>query len=198
MAVPELIGRSAPPGASIVDGGVNFSLFSRNATGVELVLFDREDDAKPSRVIALDPVANRTYHYWHVFVPGVRPGQIYGYRVSGPCEPTAGLRFDPAKILLDPYGREVVVPASYSREAASGNGRQCRGGDEERGGEPGFLRLGRGHAAAPAIFAHDHLRDARARVHAPPELGCGRARSRDVCRPDRQDPLPALLGRHGG
>jgi len=53
-------GLSAPLGAAVVDGGVNFSLFSRSATGVELALFDREDDAKPSRVIALDPVVNRT------------------------------------------------------------------------------------------------------------------------------------------
>ena len=85
--LPEQSGISSPLGATVVDGGVNFSLFSRSATGVELVFFDREDDAKPSRVIALDPVANRTYHYWHVFVPGVRPGQIYGYRVSGPSDP---------------------------------------------------------------------------------------------------------------
>jgi glycogen operon protein len=112
-------GRSTPLGATVVDGGVNFSLFSRHATGVELVFFDREDDATPSRVFALDPIANRTYHYWHAFVPGVRPGQIYAYRVSGPSDPASGLRFDPAKVLLDPYGREVVVPDGYSREAAS-------------------------------------------------------------------------------
>ena len=119
----QLTGRSVPLGATVGDGGVNFSLFSRTATGVELVFFDREDDAKPSRVITLDPVANRTYYYWHVLVPSVRPGQIYAYRVSGPSDPASGLRFDPAKVLLDPYGREVVVPDGYSREAAS------RGGD---------------------------------------------------------------------
>jgi len=119
MALHETTGQSAPLGATIVDGGVNFSLFSRSATGVELVLFDRENDAKPARVIALDPVANRTYHYWHVFLPDVSPGQIYAYRVSGPSDPSNGLRFDPGKVLLDPYGREVVVPNSYSREAAS-------------------------------------------------------------------------------
>ena len=119
----QVTGRSVPLGATVGDGGVNFSLFSRTATGVELVFFDREDDAKPSRVITLDPVANRTYYYWHVLVPSVRPGQIYAYRVSGPSEPASGLRFDPAKVLLDPYGREVVVPDGYGREAAS------RGGD---------------------------------------------------------------------
>ncbi len=123
MVSPENVGQSAPLGASVVEGGVNFSLYSRSATGVELVLFDRADDAQPSRVITLDPVANRTYHYWHAFVPGFRAGQIYAYRVSGACLPGSGLRFDATKILLDPYGREVVVPESYSREAAS------RGGD---------------------------------------------------------------------
>ncbi len=109
-------GRSSPLGATPVDGGVNFSLYSRCAAGVELVLFDREDGATPARVIRLDPATDRTYHYWHVFVPGVAPGQLYGYRVLGP--PGNGLRFDPAKVLLDPYGRGVVVPKNYSREAA--------------------------------------------------------------------------------
>jgi glycogen operon protein len=112
------VGRSSPPGATVNDGGANFSLFSRTATGVELLLFDREDDAEPSRVIRLDPATNRTYHYWHVLVPGVRPGQLYGYRALGPPDPARGLRFDPAKVLLDPYGRGVVVPKNYSREAA--------------------------------------------------------------------------------
>jgi glycogen operon protein len=101
---------------------VNFSLFSRNATSVELQLFDREDVAIPSHVLRLDPVANRTYHYWHVFVPDLRPGQLYGYRVEGPLIPERGLRFDPAKVLLDPYGRGVVVPKNYSREAAHQEG----------------------------------------------------------------------------
>jgi len=118
----ESTGRSAPLGATIVDGGVNFSLFSRTAAGVELLFFDRGEDARPSRVLALDPVANRTYHYWHTRVPGVQPGQIYGYRVSGPCDPARGLRFDPAKVLLDPYGREVVVPHGYTRDAATREG----------------------------------------------------------------------------
>jgi isoamylase len=114
----ETIGRSSPLGATVTDGGVNFSVFSRSATGVDLLLFDREDDARPARVIYIDPSANRTYHYWHVFVPGVRSGQIYAYRVAGPLEPANGMRFDPAKVLLDPYGRGVVVPKNYSRTAA--------------------------------------------------------------------------------
>ena len=110
-------GHSTSLGATVVDGGVNFSLFSRSATGVELLLFDR-DDARPARVLRLDHVTNHTYHYWHVGVPGVQPGQLYGYRVAGPSDPAHGLRFDPAKVLLDPYGRGVVVPKNYSRAAA--------------------------------------------------------------------------------
>ena len=110
-------GRSFPLGATLVDGGANFSLFSRSAAGIELLFFDREDDARPSRVIPIDPLVSRTYHYWHVFVPGVQAGQIYGFRAYGPFEPTRGLRFDPSKLLLDPYGRAVVVPQHYCREA---------------------------------------------------------------------------------
>ena len=109
---------SAPLGATWSHDGVNFSLFSRHATGVELLLFEGVDDTRPSRVIRLDPGANRTYFYWHVFVPGLRPGQLYGYRVDGPFDPGAGMRFDRTKVLLDPYGRGVVVPAGYRRDAA--------------------------------------------------------------------------------
>src|SRR6516164_2349166 len=114
-----LIGESSPIGATPTDEGVNFSIYSRNATGVELLFFDHEDDANPSRVIHLDPFANRTYHYWHIFVNDVGPAQIYGYRVQGPFDPGRGLRFNPAKVLLDPYGRGVLVPRNYCRDAAS-------------------------------------------------------------------------------
>ena len=111
-------GRSSPLGATVCQGGTNFSVYSRGASGVELLLFDREDDARATRVIRVDPSTNRTYHYWHIFVPDVQPGQIYGYRVHGPFEPLRGFRFDPGKVLLDPYGRDVVVPKNYSRDAA--------------------------------------------------------------------------------
>lgn len=112
------VGRSAPLGAAVCPGGVNFSLFSRKASRVDLLLFDREDDDRPTRVISIDPETNRTYHYWHVFVPNLQPGQIYGYRVHGPFDPVNGLRFDPAKTLLDPYGRAVLIPKNYDREIA--------------------------------------------------------------------------------
>ena len=111
-------GSSSPLGATPSPNGVNFSVFSKHATGVQLLLFDRIDDAQAARVVRLDPSANRTYHYWHVFVPNVQPGQLYGYRVEGPFDPSSGMRFDPAKVLLDPYGRGVMVPETYGREAA--------------------------------------------------------------------------------
>ena len=113
-------GRSAPLGASVGQDGVNFSVYSRDASRIDLLLFDSED-ATPSRIIHLDPSDNRTYHYWHVFVPGLQPGQLYGYRAHGPFDPLRGLRFDATKVLLDPYGRGVVTPVGYNRDDAARN-----------------------------------------------------------------------------
>jgi isoamylase len=115
-------GRSAPLGATLTPGGVNFSLYSRHAAGVELCFFDRAEDDRPSRAIPLDPATQRTWEFWHAFVPGIRPGQLYGYRIDGPFEPEHGMLFDPSKLLLDPYGRGVVVPPSYDRQAARQTG----------------------------------------------------------------------------
>jgi isoamylase len=112
-------GRSFPLGATVLGDGVNFSVFSRQASRVDLLLFDDAAATHPARVIELDARTHRTYHYWHVFVPGIRPGQIYGYCADGPFDPEHGLRFDPTKVLLDPYGRAVVVPDGYSRHTAS-------------------------------------------------------------------------------
>jgi isoamylase len=116
-------GRPHPLGATPEPGGVNFSVFSRDARTVELVLYDHVDDDEPSDVIAMEPRRNRTNHYWHVFVPSLGPGAIYGYRADGPHEPQRGLRFDADKVLLDPYGRAVAVPTHYDRIAASQPGR---------------------------------------------------------------------------
>ena len=115
---PTGTGQSAPLGATVVPGGVNFSVYSRDASDVELLLFDREDDPQPSRVIKIDRMKNRTYPYWHIFVPGASVGQLYAYRAYGPFDPATGMRFDPSKVLLDPYSRGVVVPGNYSRDAA--------------------------------------------------------------------------------
>ena len=113
------IGSSAPLGARVLPGGVNFSVYSKNATSMELLLFDGEDDVKPSQVVTLDPRKHRTYHYWHVMVPGIREGQLYGFRAGGEFSPERGLRFDGSKVLLDPYGLAVAIPKAYSRTDAS-------------------------------------------------------------------------------
>jgi isoamylase len=111
-------GKSFPLGATIVPGGANFSVFAKHSTAAQLLLFDDVNAPKPSRVIELNARTNRTYHYWHVFVPGVAAGQIYAYRIAGPFDPERGLRFDPDKVLLDPYGKCIARPEGRSREAA--------------------------------------------------------------------------------
>jgi len=125
--IDRMIGNSFPLGATVQQGGVNFSVFSKNADAVELLLFEHPEDAAPRRTILLDPKKNRTYHYWHVFVPNIGQGQIYGYRVFGAYQPERGMRFDPGKVLLDPYGKAAVVPETYDRNAASRPGDNCSG-----------------------------------------------------------------------
>lgn len=122
MQTETTFGRAAPLGATFNERGVNFSLFSRGATGVDLVLFENEEDILPAEILKLDPYDNRTYHYWHIEVPGLKPGRLYGYRVHGPYDPAAGKRFDSSKTLLDPYGRGVTVPKGYDRTAAGVRG----------------------------------------------------------------------------
>jgi glycogen operon protein len=112
-------GSAYPIGATVKPGGVNFSVYADKASAVELLLFDGVDSPQPAQVIRLDPRQHRTRHYWHVFVPGVQPGQVYAYRAIGPNAPQRGLHFDAGKVLLDPYGRGVAMPARYSRAAAS-------------------------------------------------------------------------------
>src|SRR6185436_19997254 len=80
------------------------------------------EDGMPERVVPLDRKSNRTYHYWHAFVPGLKAGQIYGFRVHGPFDPSRGLRYDSFKVLLDPCGRAVGVPSGYNRAAAHEKG----------------------------------------------------------------------------
>ena len=112
-------GASAPLGATVCPGGVNFSVFSRNATLIELLLFDDERATRPARVIPLGAGDHRTYHYWHVFVPDLQPGQVYAYRAHDAFTPNSGCRFDGGKVLLDPYGLAVSVPDTYDRWAAA-------------------------------------------------------------------------------
>ena len=116
-----LPGRPAPLGATVQEDGVNFSLFADRATAVEFLLFDRYDQATPSHVVRLDPIVHRTHYYWHHFVPGLRDGQIYGYRVYGPYEPRQGHRYNPSKVLLEPYTRAVAYGDNLCRADAYGD-----------------------------------------------------------------------------
>lgn len=97
-------GTPYPLGATWDGQGVNFALFSRHATRIELCLFDTPDAPHERERI---PLPERTNDVWHVYLPGVQPGQLYGYRVYGPYEPRAGHRFNPSKLLIDPYARAL-------------------------------------------------------------------------------------------
>ncbi len=115
-------GQSFPLGATVYPDGVNFNIYSKSATAVDLLLFDAVNDPRPSHVIPLDRQKNRTFHYWHAFLTGIKPGQIYAYRAHGTNAPSRGLRFDADKILLDPYGKGIAMPARYDRDAAANPG----------------------------------------------------------------------------
>ncbi|MGK7914635.1 MAG: glycogen debranching protein GlgX [Prochloraceae cyanobacterium] len=116
-----LPGRTDPLGATVATDGVNFSLFSHNAEAIELLLFDSPNAAKPAQIIKL----NKTCQYWHVFVQGIKAGQIYAYRAYGQFAPERGDRFDHDKVLLDPYARAIVNMENYDRDAASLPGDNC-------------------------------------------------------------------------
>jgi isoamylase len=100
------------PLGAVWDGeGTNFALFSENATGVELCLFEGPDDAEESVRI---PLREREHQIWHSYLPDVLPGTFYGYRVDGPYAPAEGHRFNPAKLLLDPYARAITGSIRWS------------------------------------------------------------------------------------
>ena len=123
------------------------------------------------------------------------PRQLYGYRVHGPCDPARGLRFDPAKVLLDPYGRAVAVPKQYNRDARAGGG-------QRRHAMKSVVAIhrrttGKVTAAAASLRADRDLRNAPGRLHSTSQLGCRRKRPRHLCRADREDPLLAGPRDHG-
>src|SRR5215510_560656 len=103
-------GAPSPLGATWDGSGVNFALFSENATAVYLCLFD-SPDAGSERVCI--PLRERTDRVWHAYLPDVGPGQLYGYRVYGPWRPAEGHRFNPAKLLLDPYAKSIAGPIRW-------------------------------------------------------------------------------------
>jgi isoamylase len=114
-------GSAHPLGATPTPEGVNFSLFSAHATGVELLLFPSHDAALPSQIIPLDPSVNKTFHFWHVLVRGLPARSHYAYRLEGPADESAGHRFNRNKVLIDPYARGNTNEL-WNRDAARGPG----------------------------------------------------------------------------
>ena len=111
-------GAPFPLGAHPRGKGVNFAIFSRHATGVRLDFFDGPADAMPSRSIILNPARNKTGDIWHVWLEGIGPGQLYGFRIAGPYAPHEGHRFNPVKLVLDPYATGIAsVPEHDFRPA---------------------------------------------------------------------------------
>lgn len=103
-------GKPYPLGATWDGAGVNFALFSENATAVELCLFNRSDQERETRL----RIKEETDQVRHIYLPEVRPGQTYGYRVDGPYEPEQGHRFNPYKLLLDPYAKAIAGPLLWN------------------------------------------------------------------------------------
>ena len=112
-SVKTWLGFPYPLGATWLSNGVNFALFSEAATSVDLCLFDKIDARQENVRI---PVTEHTDQVWHVFLPDARPGQLYGFRVSGPYEPERGLRFNSSKLLLDPYAKAIAGEVNWADE----------------------------------------------------------------------------------
>ncbi|CAA9226521.1 MAG: GH13_11 / GH13 / GH13_10 / GH13_13 / CBM 48 / GH13_2 / GH13_36 / GH13_37 / GH13_14 [uncultured Chthoniobacterales bacterium] len=107
------LGYPYPLGATWMGNGVNFAIFSESATSVDLCLFDRLESAQENVRI---PMTEHTDQVWHIFLPDVRPGQLYGYRVYGPYDPERGMRFNSSKLLLDPYAKAIAGTINWSDE----------------------------------------------------------------------------------
>lgn len=112
-------GWSEKLGVTLTRTGANFCIYTRLAEDVELLFFDNEDDTEASHIFRLSETENRTAYYWHIFIEGVKPGQLYGFRVSGPYRPSEGTAFDKEKVLLDPYGVLVSKSENYDRHLAA-------------------------------------------------------------------------------
>ncbi len=150
-------------GATPATGGCGFSLFSKNATSVEILFFDNPDDAAPARRILFDSTVNRTGDVWHIHVPGIRHGQLYGYLVDGPWHPEdEGHRFNAHKLLLDPYAKAVVGGYEWNRNEAYAYERFGADGDL------GFSRLENFGTSPKAVVIDDSYDWERVRSPARP------------------------------
>ena len=145
-------GNPLPIGGTHQQGdGVNFVLFSRHATRVRLELYQHPDDSSPTRIIDLDPMSHRTGDIWHVWVRGIAEGQLYGYRIEGPYRPEEGHRFNPYKLLLDPYARAIAGVEKWDFPAARGYDSSSRLTDLS------ISTVDNAGTTPKCIFTHDHF-----------------------------------------
>ncbi|MDR3146353.1 MAG: glycogen debranching protein GlgX [Treponema sp.] len=122
-------GKPLPMGASLTEAGVNFSLFSRDATAVTLILFETPEPGSPREEIGFDKQKNRTGDVWHCHIQGLKPGALYLYRINGPYVPEKGLRFNPHKSLLDPYAKALTDLRAWDLRISLGYDPQDPSGD---------------------------------------------------------------------
>lgn len=119
-------GKSYPLGATVTPDGVNFAVYSKRAEHLELLLFESAESAQPFATYKLTAERNRTSNYWHIFLEGCKPDQVYAFRAHGMYEPESGLLFDSDKVLIDPYSRGVVGWERYDRDKAAEPGDNCQ------------------------------------------------------------------------
>ncbi len=144
-------GRPLLWGAEPHADGVNFSLTSRHATRVRLEFYDHAGDAKPTRVIDLDPERHRTGDVWHVWVRGISQGQLYAFRVEGPYEPASGQRFNPCKLLLDPFATAIAAVDHWDFGPARGYDPDATPPEDVRSAENDAARMPK------CVFTHNHF-----------------------------------------
>jgi len=144
-------GSPLPLGASARDEGVNFAFFSRHAGRVRLELFDHPEDAAAARVFDLDPLRNRTGDVWHVWIKGIKPGQLYAYRADGPYRPRDGERFNFNKLLLDPCATAFTRLSAWEFDPSRGNDPSAADGDTGRS------PVDSAGAMPKCVFTHEHF-----------------------------------------
>jgi isoamylase len=144
-------GAPLPLGVWARGDGANFSFFSRHASRVRLEFFDHPEDATPARAINLDPARNRTGDVWHVWVKGIRPGQLYAYRVDGPYRPKDGWRFNFHKLLLDPFATAISRLPAWEFGLAQGYD------PPDPDGDPAPSTVDNAGATPKCVYTHEHF-----------------------------------------
>jgi isoamylase len=145
------VGVPLPLGTYARGEGVNFAFFSRHASRVRLELFDHPEDAAAARAIDLDPARNRTGDVWHVWIEGIRPGQLYAYRVDGPYRPRDGHRFNVNKLLIDPFATAISRVHAWDFGPARGYDPSAPDGDSV------CSMVDNAGAMPKCVFTHEHF-----------------------------------------